>query len=278
MGNAGRLARLVLCALALSLVSAAGGQAAHASAERSPPFPESAAAEGLIRALYKVPAVGPILFRAPECGRAPCRVRLLAEDTWSDSVTGDHRLLVTAAEPRDDAGHVSEGVLGIGLFQKRGGRWTLKAGSSRVDAAGSYGAAPDVEIVDAGGLGRGVVAKPGFTGQGMTEAEWVLYLPIRGRYRRVLRLQAALDHSGACQPSDTACLANDFSSDVRVNPARDGITVSQVKTGPVIGPGPGRECRWHVSRSGHIRAEPTCCADPNCGLSIKDRARSCGQE
>lgn len=234
-------------------VPGSGGQAQTGPANPAVGAATSTA-EALVRQLYGTPT-GPVLLRAPECGRSPCRVRLLKEAAWPAGRPETDHLVVAAAEPQDGVGHVSGAVLGIGLFQRHGTRWSLRAGSPRVDAVGSWGSAPEVEIVEAGGFGRGVVATPGFTAQGVTEAYWTLYLPVAGKYRKTLNVKTVLDSSGRCQPADAACAAGDFSSTVSIAAAPDGgIDVTQVKTGPAFSSGAGSTSRWHVSRSGRVRA------------------------
>lgn len=217
-------------------------------------FAATSAAEDLVRQLYGAPPAGPVLLHARECGCSPCRVRLLKEAAWPAGHSEAGHLVVAAAEPQDGVGHVSGAILGIGLFQRHGTGWRLEVGSSRVDAVGSWGRAPGVEIVEAGAFGRGVVATPGFTAQGITEAYWTLYLPIAGKYRRSLNLKTMLDHSGQCQPADAACAAEDFTSAVSIAAAPDGgIDVTQVKAGPAFSSNAGNASRWHVSRSGRVR-------------------------
>ena len=249
-----RSARVALLMLALMLAAGGDGQAQTGPGAPVAGSEATNVAEGMVRRLYGTPA-GPILLHARECGRSPCRVRLLKEAAWPAGHSETDHLVVAAAEPQDDVGHVSGAILGIGLFQRHGMRWSLEAGSPRVDAVGSWGSAPEVEIVEAGAFGRGVVATPGFTAQGVTEAYWTLYLPIAGKYRKVLNLRTTLDRSGQCQPADAACAAEDFSSAVSIAPAPDGgIDVTQVKTGPAFSSTAGNASRWHVARTGRVRA------------------------
>lgn len=216
--------------------------------------------DALVRHLYGAPADGPILFHQPECGRAPCAVRLLAEEEWSSAASGTQRLVVTAAEPRDASGHASQAALGIGLFRRERGSWIMQAGSPRVDVAGGYGVAPEVEIIEAGRFGRGVVATPGYTAQGITQERWRLYLNVAGRFRRVLDLLVTSDHSGRCQPPgarppDPGCDAESFSSSVRATVAQDGgLDVAQTKTGAASRGHPRDTLRWHISPSGRVSA------------------------
>lgn len=251
---------LVLLWLVVSPVHGAAGSPPPGSPGPRPAPAQSPGVEALVRRLYGARADGPIVFHRPECGRAPCAVRVLAEEAWSSAASGAHRLVVTAAEPRDASGHASQAVLGIGLFRRERGSWVMQAGSPRVDVAGGYGVAPEVEIIEAGRFGRGVVATPGYTAQGITQEWWRLYVNVAGHFRQVLDLLVTSDHSGRCQPPesrppDPGCDAESFSSDVRVTVAKDGgLDVAQTKTGAASRGHPRDTRRWHISPSGRVSA------------------------
>lgn len=209
----------------------------------------------LLRALYGVRGANRIAD-ANACGRTPCSLRLVASEAWAEEDGREMMLLVGAAEPRE-AAHATGAVLGIALLARTGTGWQLRAGSPAVDVIGAWGEAPPVGFVLAGGFGRGVVASPEVTGQGVSLASWHLYLPVGGKIRKVLQLEAAQESIAACARNDTACRRRadeqDFTSTVETEPAADGgVDVAQAITPASPAGPPAMIRRWHIAPDGRV--------------------------
>lgn len=190
------------------------------------------------------------------CGRAPCRLKLLAADTWQGEDGAERILIVAGAEPPNPA-HASPALLGMAVLQRRGGSWVLESGSPAVDEIGEWGAPPPVATVLAGGFGRGAVAAPQFTAQGVQLATWGLYVPIDDRIVKVLQLETAQDSAASCESQDAACRrradAQDFSSTVTTEPTDDGgLDVVQTVTITARARQNPEIRRWHIEPTGRV--------------------------
>jgi hypothetical protein len=237
------LASLLLCCPGLSA----------ADRNETQPVAHDEVSDRLLRLLYRTPPDQPVTLSAPDRGTKPYRVELLRQDVWTDvSRKEQYALLVAAAIPEEDVGHVSPIILGIGLFRDQAGVWVLQAGSPRVDVVGSYGVAPPIELMTAGAFGRAVIVTPGYTAQGITEQDWLLYVPVGDAFKQVMSLKSFTDHSGFCNPSDKTCLKDDFSSAITLQPYRDGVIVTQVGSG---NDGTLTTRRWLISPSGLVTEE-----------------------
>ena len=213
--------------------------------------------EALMRALYATrDQRNPTYANKQFCGRTACKLKLLAADAWQGEDGAERILIVAGAEPPNPA-HASPALLGMAVLQRRGGTWVLQAGSPAVDEIGAWGSPPPVVTVLAGGFGRGAVASPQFTAQGVQLATWGLYVPIDDRIVKVLQLETAPDSAASCEAQDMVCRrradAQDFSSAVTTEPAENGgldvvqtVTLSARSTqGPEIR-------RWHIEPTGRV--------------------------
>ena len=260
--------RFLLRCLALALLAApvlapaAGAQPAG----DDPPFPGArgpdahvaqAAPAAMLRALYG----GRANFTDPaHCARAPCTVKLLTSDVWAGDDGGEMLLLVGAAEPKE-AAHATGALLGMALLCRDGRGWQLLAGSPAVDVQGAWGEAPPVGIVLAGGFGRGVIATPEISSQGVALTSWHLYVTLpRGsglRFVKVLQLETGQDSYAACERDDAACRrradVQDFASVVTTEPAPDGgLLIAQAVTPATVAGTPAETRRWHIRPDGTV--------------------------
>ncbi len=198
----------------------------------------------------------PTYANAQFCGRSSCKLKLLAADAWQGEDRVERILIVAGAVPSNPS-HASPALLGMAVLQRRGGAWALEAGSPSVDEIGEWGMPPPVATVLAGGFGRGAVAAPQFTAQGVQLATWGLYVPIDDRIVKVLQLETAQDSAASCSAQDVACRrradAQDFSSLVTTDPTADGgLDVIHTVT-ITVRPGSGTEIRrWHIEPTGRV--------------------------
>lgn len=210
-----------------------------------------------MRALYAArDRRNPTYANAQFCGRTACKLKLLAADAWEGEDGAERILIVAGAEPPNPS-HSSPALLGMAVLRHHNGGWVLEAGSPSVDEIGEWGTPPPVATVLAGGFGRGAVASPQFTAQGVQLATWGLYVPIDDRVVKVLQLETAQDSAASCEVQDVACRrradAQDFSSEVTTEPSRDGgLDVVQTIT---LAARPGRSPetrRWHIEATGKV--------------------------
>lgn len=198
----------------------------------------------------------PTYANAQFCGRVACKLKLLAADAWQGEDGAERILIVVGASPPNPS-HASPALLGMAVLQRRGGAWALEAGSPSVDEIGEWGTPPPVATVLAGGFGRGAVAAPQFTAQGVQLATWGLYVPIDDRIVKVLQLETAQDSAASCEAQDPVCRrradAQDFSSVVTTEPAEDGgLDITQTIT-LTARPGQSPDIRrWHIEPTGRI--------------------------
>ena len=213
--------------------------------------------EELMRALYAVRnRRNPTYANTQFCGPTPCKLRLLAADAWQGDDGVERILIVAGAEP-PNPDHASPALLGMAVLRNKDNGWLLEAGSPSVDEIGEWGIAPPVTAVLAGGFGRGAVAAPQFTAQGVQLATWGLYVPIDERVVKVLQLETAQDSAASCEVYDVACRrradAQDFSSVVTTDPSADGgLDIVQTIT---LAARPGVEAqvkRWHIEPTGRV--------------------------
>lgn len=215
------------------------------------------APEALMRALYAVRNPGNPTYSNPQfCGRTACKLTLLAADAWQGEDGAERILIVAGAEPPSPS-HSSPALLGMAVLRRRDGGWLLEAGSPSVDEIGEWGIAPPVATVLAGGFGRGAVAAPQFTAQGVQLATWGLYVPIDDRIVKVLQLETAQDSAASCEAQDAVCRrradAQDFSSTVTAEPANDGgLDIVQTIT-LTARPNQSPDVRrWHIEPTGRV--------------------------
>ena len=231
----------------------AGTDAAFNGASKGALGPASP--ELVLRALY---GIGPRAnFSHPTlCPRASCRVKLLAADVWQAEDGRERMLLVGAAEPRD-AAHAVGAPIGMALLRREARGWVPELGSPVVDVQGAWGEAPSVGIVLAGGFGRGVVATPEISSQGVALTTWSLYVPLGGKFVKVLHLETGQDSLAACERNDAACRrradVQDFASIVATEPsAGGGVEVTQ-QISPATASGPPAETRrWVIGKDGRV--------------------------
>lgn len=234
-------------------VEAAVFPGARTSAARVPAGPPA----NVLRALYG----GRTTYADKEnCPGAPCAVKLLASDVWAGEDGTPMMLLVSGAEPKDSA-HATGALLGMALLKRDGNRWQVAAGSPAVDVQGAWGEPPAVGVVLAGDFGRGVVATPEISSQGVALTSWHLYVPLARaaglRFVKVLQLETAQDSYAACEKEDPVCRrradVQDFTSTVLTEPAPDGgLNVVQAVT-PATQAGPPAELRrWHIATDGTV--------------------------
>jgi len=198
---------------------------------------------------------------ARNCSRAPCAVKLLASEVWAGEDGAEMLLLVSGAEPKD-AAHATGALLGMALLRREPKGWQLVAGSPGVDVQGAWGDAPATGIVLAGGFGRGVVATPEISSQGVALTTWHLYLPLPTpdgglRFAQVLQLETGQDSYAACEKEDAACRrradVQDFSSTVTTEPAPDGgLLVAQAVQPATAAGTPAETRRWHIRPDGTV--------------------------
>lgn len=269
-----RFSRFVLawCALgALAPVAVLAPRAAMAQLDVAvPAFPGARAPAArvpagspanVLRALYG----GRATYTDREhCPGAPCVVKLLASDVWAGEDGTPMMLLVSGAEPKESA-HATGALLGMALLRRDGNRWQVAAGSPAVDVQGAWGEPPAVGVVLAGDFGRGVVATPEISSQGVALTSWHLYVPLTRaggqggdpRFVKVLQLETAQDSYAACEKEDAACRrradVQDFSSTVLTEPAPDGgLNVVQAVTPATAAGTPAELRRWHVALDGTV--------------------------
>ncbi len=190
------------------------------------------------------------------CGPTPCKLQLLAADAWQGEDGAERILLVAAAEPPNPS-HASAALLGMAVLRRKDNAWVLEAGSPAVDEIGEWGRPPPVETVLAGGFGRGAVAVPQFTAQGVELATWGLYVPIDDRIVKVLQIETAQDSAASCEAQDIACRrradAQDFTSVVNTEPAQDGgLDVVQIVTLTARKNQAPETRRWHIEPTGKV--------------------------
>jgi len=230
----------------------------------TPPFPTAgklirgAGAEDLMRALYGVrDPRRPAYTNTTVCGPKPCTLRLLTVDAWEGEDGSERLLLVAAAEPAD-AAHAARALIGMAALRREPGGWALEAGSPAVDALGEWGQAPAVATVLAGAFGRGVVATPQYTAQGVELTSWGLYVLLEGRFVKLLQLETGQDSTAACEAQDAVCRrradVQDFSSVVETSPSADGgLDVTQSIT-PATPAGMAAEIlTWRIEATGRVR-------------------------
>ena len=258
-----RFPRYALAGLVVALLAGAGG--ARGQDVEAPAFP------GARTAAARVPAGPPAnVLRALFGGRTTytdqancprgCAVKLLATEVWAKEDGTPMMLLVSAAEPKD-AAHATGAPLGMALLQRDGNRWQVAAGSPAVDVQGAWGEPPSVGVVLAGDFGRGVVATPEISSQGVALTSWHLYLPLASgsgqRFVKVLQLETAQDSYAACEKDDSGCRrradVQDFSSTVMTEPAPDGgLNVVQAVTPATAAGTPAELRRWHIAINGTV--------------------------
>ncbi len=218
--------------------------------------------EGLMRTLYAARDRRNPTYANPQfCGRTACKLHFLAADTWQGEDGAERILIVAGAEPANPA-HASPALLGMAVLRRQGQGWKLESGSPKVDEIGEWGTPPPVSTVLAGGFGRGAVAAPQFTAQGVQLESWGLYVPIDDRIVKVLQLETAQDSAASCEAPDIICRrrvdAQDFSSTVFTEPASDGgLDVTQTVT-MTARPNQQPEIRrWHIEPTGRIHVMHT---------------------
>lgn len=198
---------------------------------------------------------------ARNCPRGPCTVKLLNSEVWAGEDGAQMMLLVSGAEPKD-AAHATGALLGMALLRREPKGWQMVAGSPAVDVQGAWGEAPSTGIVLAGGFGRGVVATPESSSQGVALTTWNLYLPLPTpdggqRFVKVMQLESGQDSYAACEREDAACRrradVQDFSSTVTTEPAPDGgLLIAQAMQPATAAGTPAETRRWHIRPDGTV--------------------------
>ena len=265
--------RFLFCFLALALLAlpvAAGVGIAPARAQQAAdalPFPGARNANARFAATQPAAVLRALfggrltLADARHCPRVPCPVKLLNSEVWAGEDGAEMLLLVSGAEPKE-AAHATGALLGMALLRRERAGWQLVAGSPGVDVQGAWGDAPSTGIVLAGGFGRGVVATPEISSQGVALTTWHLYLPLPTpdgglRFAQVLQLETGQDSYAACEKEDAACRrradVQDFSSTVTTEPAPDGGLLVAQAVQPATSAGtPAETRRWHIRPDGTV--------------------------
>jgi hypothetical protein len=264
-------------AAGLVVLALHGAARAQVPPARSAAFPGAAigrsirgeAPEDLMRALYAArDRRNPTYANPMFCGHAPCKLQLLAADAWQGEDGAERILIVAGAEPPNPS-HSSPAMLGMAVLRRQNNAWLLEAGSPNVDEIGEWGQPPPISTVLAGGFGRGAVASPQFTAQGVQLSSWGLYVPIDDRIVKVLQLETGQDSAASCEAQDAICRrradAQDFSSEIKTEPTQDGgLDVVQTI---VLAARPGmspQTRRWHIAPTGKVN-------EIGAGLGRRDR-------
>jgi len=249
----------------LVLLAIGGAARAQQAPARAATFPGAAigrtirgeAPEELMRALYGArDRRNPVFANPVFCGRTGCKLQLLAADAWQGEDGAERILIVAGAEPPNPA-HSTPALLGMAVLRRQNNAWVLEAGSPSVDEIGEWGMPPPVSTVLAGGFGRGAVASPQFTAQGVQLASWGLYVPIDDRIVKVLQLETGQDSAASCEAQDAACRrradAQDFSSEIKTDPTPDGglDVIQTIVLTAQAGRAPQTR-RWHIEPTGKV--------------------------
>lgn len=166
-------------------------------------------------------------LRGDTC-KETCNVRLVAHQTWTDQGQ-QHMILVTAAElPDNMTSHAESALLGIALLTRQPSGWVLNEGAPNVDMVGSWGKMTGkASIVPAGPWQRGVSVTSGFSGQGVSEEHWHLYLPNwknSGKFGEALDIPTEQDSSGTGEANPS-----DFHTKISISATEHDLTVIATK-------------------------------------------------
>ena len=132
----------------------------------------------------------------------------------------DHLLVVVAENPEGADSHGQAPALGAALFEKVSVGWALRVRKDDITEMGSYGRAPEGELVQLGPARWGVRYTPGFTNMGESVVGLSLLAPVGGSIVELLSLgELEGDNSGGCDEAEKNCY--DYKSQVRFEPRRD---------------------------------------------------------
>lgn len=144
---------------------------------------------------------------AETCVGRPCKVRLLADQTWTGSDGTEHLILVGAAEVKDDC-HACLAILGIGQFRRSSPSdlWQKEVLAPAVDRIGGYGVfGGKVSFVDAGSLGRIIMLEDSGGGMGEFGSVARLFAAVGGKFKEVLLVPLSLSVDGTCELKESEC-------------------------------------------------------------------------
>lgn len=148
----------------------------------------------------------------PEYPDEPMRVSVLGVLPFRQD-GAERTFLITQLVPQIEGGfqcHPCAPGIGAATFTKTAEGWRLDVGTPLVTEIGSYGKAPEPEIVQVGPERYAVVLRWGGVGQGYHGRQAAYFLETDAGVKEALLLQTYSDNSGACDAesgSDVPCWA-----------------------------------------------------------------------
>jgi hypothetical protein len=118
-------------------------------------------------------------------------------------------LLVTSTAPPDHDCQVCAPAIGSATFVWAGEDWAVGLPHHYVDHLGSFGSAPDAEVIKLGPETPAVLFRHTYVHQGHGSKWFYLLTWLEGRLQKVLGLELARNNSGACDDVGRPCWGYD---------------------------------------------------------------------
>lgn len=147
------------------------------------------------------------LANAESCVGRACKLRLVAEDTWTGSDGAERLTLVSVAEVKDDC-HACLAILGIGQFRRSSSSegWQKEILAPAVDRVGGYGIFDGkASFVGGGTLERVVLLERTGGGMGSFGSMVSLYAAVSGTFKQVLMVPLSLNDDATCDLKEAEC-------------------------------------------------------------------------
>ena len=188
------------------------------------------------------------------CVGRPCKLRLVAADSWTGSDGVERWMVIGAAEVKDDC-HACSAIMGIGVFRLEAGSWRKESAAPAVARFGAWGVFQGkVTFLDGGVLGRVVMTEESGVGQGMIDSSAEIFVAANGGYRSSVIIPTSHDLGGYCDIKEADCRKRaadeNYASTLSVQPGDDG-TLRIVQTFAAAFPIP--PATWIVDRTGAAR-------------------------
>ena len=185
------------------------------------------------------------------CVGRQCKIRLVDADEWIGRDGFTRRIVLGAAEVKNDC-HACSAILGVGVFRAEAGNWQQEVANPAVTRVGSWDTFQGkVTFVDGGVLGRVVIVEESDMGQGTVDSLTSLLLPVGRGYRRVIDIPTAHDLGGFCDIKEPDCqkraAEENYTSKLSIRPGGDG-TIRVVQTFTAASPIP--LASWIVNSKG----------------------------
>jgi hypothetical protein len=147
----------------------------------------------------------------PAPGEEQMTVRVLFHSFVGEPV-GRRLFLVTYAVPANDNSygcHLCAPVIGMSVFRRSKGKWTMEASNRAVTLIGDWGEPPRrLDLVQIGSHRMAVKIIDVYRGQGETTATLEILVPWNNTIKLGLQRTIADDDKGMCDPAGLACYQN----------------------------------------------------------------------